>query len=87
MKTLIAAFISLLMLSACGSKDAEYYTNHPEELKAKMTECSKMSEAEKMADRECTAMSQANLKRALDMDPPKTNPLSGAGNTKRRAKF
>lgn len=82
MKTLILVFGALVMLVACGSKDAQYYAAHPEEMKAKMALCSKMSEAEKMADRECTAVSQANLKRQLDLDPPKTSPLAGPGKGK-----
>ncbi len=82
MRRLILVSVALLMLAACGSKDAQYYTAHPEEMKAKMAICSKMSEAEKMADRECTAVSQANVKKALDLDPPKTSPLAGPGKGK-----
>jgi len=44
-------------------KDAEYYRNHPAEMKQKWEECSKMSTAEQMADRECSAVSQADSKR------------------------
>ncbi|OPY75014.1 MAG: hypothetical protein A4E63_00513 [Syntrophorhabdus sp. PtaU1.Bin050] len=33
------------------------------------------------------AMANANLKRQLDLDPPKASPLSGAGNTRSRSKF
>ena len=65
MKKIFFVFVAVLMLSACGSKekDAAYYTNHPEEMKQKWEECSKMSTAEKMADRECSAVSQADSKR------------------------
>jgi len=58
MKRIFFVLVAVVMLSACGSKDAEYYKNHPEEMKQKMEECKKMSDAEKMADRECTAVSQ-----------------------------
>ena len=80
MKKLFFILVAVVMLSACGSKekDAAYYTNHPEEMKQKMEECKKMSTAEKMADRECSAVSQANsdkfFKSTIDR-----NPLEGPG--------
>jgi len=65
MKKRFFILVAVVMLLACGSKekDAQYYTNHPEEMKQKMEECTKMSTAEKMADRECSAVSQAHSKK------------------------
>jgi len=79
MKKLFFILIAGLMLSACGSKekDAEYYTNHPEEMKQKLEECIKMSTAEKMADRECTAVSQAHSKKFYG--DKMERPLQGPG--------
>jgi len=80
MKKIFFVFVAVVMLSACGSKekDAAYYTNHPEEMKQKLEECSKMSTAEKMADRECTgainAASDKFFKSTMDR-----NPLEGPG--------
>jgi len=79
MKKLFFIFIAVALLSACGNRDAEYFTKHPEEMKQKMEECKKMSDAEKMADRECSAISQVNMKKTFNMDPPKTSPLEGSG--------
>jgi len=78
MKRIFFVLVAAVMLSACGSKDAEYYKSHPEEMKQKMEECKKMSTAEQMADRECTAVSQAHsdkfFKSTIDR-----NPLEGSG--------
>jgi hypothetical protein len=87
MKTMLFVSVISLMLMACGSKTTEYYQQHPEEMKAKLKDCNEMPVAEAMADRECTAASNANQKRRLDLDPPKTSPLAGPGNSKPRPKF
>lgn len=50
---------SLFFMTSCGSKDAEYYTSHQNELKAKLEECKVMSAAEKLADKECVAVGNA----------------------------
>jgi len=63
MKRLIFVSMVFVMLSACGSRTAEYYEQHPEEMTKKWAECSKMSSAEVMADRECAAVSRADSKR------------------------
>jgi uncharacterized protein YcfL len=65
MKKIFFVFVAVLMLSACGSKekDAEYYINHPEEMKQKWEECSKMSAAEQAQQANKEAMSQADSKR------------------------
>jgi len=80
MKKYFVILVAVVMLSACGSKDkdAAYYTNHPDEMKQKLEECSRMSTAEKMADRECTAAINASsdkfFKSTIDR-----NPLEGPG--------
>jgi len=74
----LLSVVTILMLCACGSKDAEYYTSHPEEAKAKWEVCSRMSEAERMADRECTAVINADSKRFFKGGMKR--PLQGSGN-------
>ena len=87
MKTVLFVFVISLALTACGSKTTGYYQQHPEEMKAKLKDCNEMSVVEAMADKECTAASNANQKRRLDLEPPKTSPLAGPGNSKPRPKF
>lgn len=74
---LLVAVAFLFALAGCGSKDAEYYKNHPKEMKEKMEECKKMSDAEKMADRECAAVSQADSDRFYG--DKMERPLQGSG--------
>ncbi len=63
MKKFLLLIAAVSLLSACGSKTPEYYKEHPAEMKAKAEACSRMSEAEKMADRECAAISKADSDR------------------------
>ncbi|NLW36872.1 MAG: hypothetical protein GXY80_15550 [Syntrophorhabdus aromaticivorans] len=70
----LLSIAATLMLYACGSRDAEYYTNHPAEAEA----CSRMSEAEKLADKECTAVINADSKRFFKGGIKR--PLQGSGN-------
>jgi hypothetical protein len=77
MKKLIFISICFVLLSACGSKTAEYYEQHPEEMKTKMLACSKMSEAEKMTDRECTAVINADSKRFFKSTIPRPGEPKG----------
>lgn len=66
-------------MCACGSHDADYYAQHPEAMKKKEEQCKKMSIAEVMSDRECTAVVQVRNKRFWDMKPSKKSPLEGPG--------
>jgi len=77
-KLFLLSIAATLMLYACGSRDAEYYTNHPAEAKAKAEACSRMSEAEKLADKECTAVINADSKRFFKGGMKR--PLQGSGN-------
>jgi hypothetical protein len=79
MKKLVFISICFLMLSACGSKTAEYYEQHPEEMKNKISECSRLSEAEKMADRECSAAINADSKRFFKSTVPRPGEPRGRG--------
>jgi len=58
MKTMLLLLLAaaLFGLTGCGTKDADYYMSHPEDFKKKVEECKSMSQAEKMADKECTAV-------------------------------
>ncbi|MDR2018807.1 MAG: EexN family lipoprotein [Syntrophobacterales bacterium] len=78
MKKLLLLVAIAMLLPACGSKTAEYYEKHPEEMRAKIEACGRMSQAEIMADRECMAVSRANMKRQFDFGPPR-RPLDGPG--------
>ena len=53
MRKLAIILIASMMLCACGSKTTEYYEQHPDEMKAKIEQCKRLSSAEAMADREC----------------------------------
>jgi len=77
MKKLLFILVTAAMLSACGDRDAEYFANHPAEMKQKWEECKKMAEAEKVADRECSAISQADSKRFFG--DKMERPLQGTG--------
>lgn len=57
---MLSVILALLSVIACGKRDAEYFKAHPAEMKQKIEECQKLSQAEKMADRECAAVSQTN---------------------------
>ncbi|MDR2017914.1 MAG: EexN family lipoprotein [Syntrophobacterales bacterium] len=61
MKKLLLLVAIAMLFPGCGSKkDAKYYEKHRVELREKLLECRKrMSKAEKMADRECTAAEEA----------------------------
>jgi uncharacterized protein YcfL len=63
MRKLAVILIASMMLCACGSKTAEYYEQHPDEMKAKMEQCKRLSSLETMADRECKAATDAYSKR------------------------
>jgi len=79
MKTIYLILIAGALLSGCGSKDVEYYKNHPEEMKKKWEECKNMSDAEKMADRECSAVSQAESDRFFKSTIPRPGAGKGRG--------
>ena len=81
MKRIFFVLVAVLMLLACGSKekDAEYYTNHPEEMKQKMEECNKLSAAEDMADMECAAAMQADSHRFFKSTVERTGEGKGRG--------
>ncbi len=57
---MLTIVVFIFAVVGCGKRDAEYFKNHPAEMKQKIEECSKMSQAEKLADRECVAINQAN---------------------------
>ncbi|MDR2017913.1 MAG: EexN family lipoprotein [Syntrophobacterales bacterium] len=82
MKKLLLLVAIAMLFPACGSKTVEYYEQHPEEMKAKIEQCKRLSSAEKMIDRECSAAidaySATNLKRQFDFGPPR-RPLDGPG--------
>jgi hypothetical protein len=67
-------FVAGCMLAGCGSRDAEYYVKHPDEMKKKWAECARMSAAEVMGDRECAVVSQADSKRFFGERRPKPVP-------------
>ncbi|MDR2017917.1 MAG: EexN family lipoprotein [Syntrophobacterales bacterium] len=79
MKKLLLIVAVAMLLPACGSKTAEYYEKHPEEMRAKIEACGRMSQAEKMADRECAAVNNVISKRFFK-STIKENPLQGPGN-------
>jgi outer membrane lipoprotein-sorting protein len=84
---LLFAVIAIFALSACGSHDADYYEQHPEAMKKKEEQCKKMSIAEVMSDRECTAVVRVRNKRFWDMKPPQKSPLDGPGNVQGRPRY
>lgn len=63
MRKLVIILIASMMLCACGSKTTEYYEQHPDEMKAKIEQCKRLSSAEAMADRECKAATDAYSKK------------------------
>lgn len=77
MQKLIFISICFVMLSACGSKTADYYEQHAEEMKIKLEECSKKSEAEKSTDRECIAAINAHSNRFFKSSIPKPGEPKG----------
>lgn len=82
---IILILIAGLIITSCGSHDADYYTQHPEEMKKKWAECAKMSDLERMADRECTAVNQAENRRFYG--DKMERPLQGKGKGKPLPKF
>ena len=87
MYRLLCISIVAFIFAGCGSHDADYYTQHPDEMKIKMQQCARMSEAERMIDRECSAVVQAETKRMLDLKPPASSPLAGPGKGQGFKKF
>lgn len=79
---LIIAILTLFGLTACGTKDVDYYKAHPEEMNKKHEECKKMSIAEAMADRECVAASQAFTGDLFKSNIPRPGEGQGRGTKK-----
>jgi len=77
MRKFVIVFITSMMLCACGSKTTEYYEQHPDEMKAKIEQCKRLSSAEAMADRECKAATDAYSKKFFNDHVKK--PGSGRG--------
>ena len=65
-KQTIAALTAVMLLTACGEKDAEYYYNHPDELKPILAACGEKAKGADdatltalKADKECSAVGLA----------------------------
>lgn len=65
-KQTIAALTAVMLLTACGEKDAEYYYNHPDELKPILAACEERTKGADdatltalKADKECLAVGLA----------------------------
>ena len=65
-KQTIAALTAVMLLTACGEKDAEYYYNHPDELKPILAACEERTKGADdatltalKADKECSAVGLA----------------------------
>ncbi len=83
MRKLVIIFFASMMLCACGSKTAEYYDQHPDEMKAKLEQCKRLSSAEAQADRECKAAIDAHSKKFFGDHIEKP----GSGKGKELSKF
>ena len=65
-QTIAALTVSALLLTACGEKNAEYYYNHPDELKPILAACEEKAKGADdatltalKADKECSAVGLA----------------------------